>query len=142
MKSMLGGIADSSGKRKSSMKVRFVSVNRQIVRKTNDSMTGAAASQLTIYFDHDNLRQEWRETMEEIAVSEFKAKCLEILKQVQKTKKPLRITRFGKPIAEVVPPSPPPARKNWLGSMSDSFDITGDIVSPASEEGEWEALRD
>lgn len=80
--------------------------------------------------------------MEEIAVSEFKAKCLGILKQVQKTKKPLRITRFGKPLAEVVPPGPSLDRKNWLGSMADSFDITGDIVSPASEETEWEALRD
>ncbi len=80
--------------------------------------------------------------MEEIAVSEFKAKCLGILKRVQKTKRSLRITRFGKPIAEVTPPSPPVEHKNWLGSMVGSFDITGDIVSPASEESEWEALRD
>jgi prevent-host-death family protein len=79
--------------------------------------------------------------MKEIAISEFKAKCLGLLEQVQKTKKPLRITRFGKPVAEVVPPSAAPS-ENWLGSMKGRIEIRGDIVSPASEEKEWEALRD
>ena len=80
--------------------------------------------------------------MEEVAISEFKAKCLALLKRVQKTKKPLRITRRGKPIAEVIPPSPATDQANWLGSMADTFDITGDIISPASDESDWEALRD
>jgi len=44
--------------------------------------------------------------MQEVAISEFKAKCLALLEQVRKTKKPIRITRRGKPVAEVVPPSP------------------------------------
>jgi hypothetical protein len=26
--------------------------------------------------------------------------------------------------------------------MKDTFEITGDILSPANEESEWEALRD
>jgi prevent-host-death family protein len=34
--------------------------------------------------------------MKEIAISEFKAKCLAILEQVNKTKHPVLITRFGK----------------------------------------------
>ncbi len=79
--------------------------------------------------------------MKEIAISEFKAKCLGLLEQVQKTKKPIRITRFGKPVAEVVPPSSI-VSGNWLGSMKDRTEILGDIVSPASEEREWEVLRD
>jgi prevent-host-death family protein len=80
--------------------------------------------------------------MEEIAISEFKAKCLALLKRVQKTKTPIRITRFGKPIAEVVPPSPTSDRKNWLGSMAGTVDILGDIISPVIEESDLEALRD
>ena len=40
--------------------------------------------------------------MKEIAISEFKAKCLGILEEVRKTRKPIRVTRFGKPVAEVV----------------------------------------
>jgi prevent-host-death family protein len=79
--------------------------------------------------------------MKEIAISEFKAKCLSLLDQVQKTKKPLRITRFGKPVAEVVPTSPS-SRSDWMGSMKDRIEILGDIVSPANEESDWEALRD
>ena len=79
--------------------------------------------------------------MREIAISEFKAKCLALLHQVQKTKKPIRITRFGKPIAEVVPATPvPPA--NWMGSMKDRIQILGEIVGPASKESDWEVLRD
>jgi prevent-host-death family protein len=80
--------------------------------------------------------------MEEIAISEFKAKCLALLEQVRKTKKPIRVTRFGKPVAEVVPPSPAAEPSDWLGSLADTMEITGDIVSPVIDEGDWEALRD
>jgi len=40
--------------------------------------------------------------MQEVAISEFKAKCLALLEAVRKTKKPLRITRYGEPVADVV----------------------------------------
>ena len=79
--------------------------------------------------------------MREVAISEFKAKCLSLLDQVQKTKRPIRITRFGKPVAEVIPPSAQTCA-DWLGSMKDEIKILGDIVSPANEPNEWEAIRD
>jgi prevent-host-death family protein len=78
--------------------------------------------------------------MEEIAVSKFKATCLSVLQRVQKTRKPILITRFGKPIAEVVPPSLP-RRANWFGSMVGTGEILGDIVGPISTEEEWAPLR-
>jgi prevent-host-death family protein len=80
--------------------------------------------------------------MQEIAISEFKAKCLAVLERVRSTKKPIRVTRFGKPVAEVVPPTVVEARSSWIGSMKNSMRITGDIVSPATDEDEWEVLRD
>jgi prevent-host-death family protein len=80
--------------------------------------------------------------MKEVAISEFKAKCLSLIDQVQKTKKPILLTRFGKPVAEVVPASPQAGSRDWIGSMKDTFEIVGDIVSPANDEDEWEALRD
>lgn len=80
--------------------------------------------------------------MQEIAISEFKAKCLAVLERVRATKKPIRITRFGKPVAEVVPPTSVEDRSSWIGSMKDSMRITGDIVSPAIDEADWEVLRD
>ena len=79
--------------------------------------------------------------MKEIAISEFKTKCLAILDQVQKTRQPIRITRRGRPIAEVGPPKPIDNR-DWIGSMKGRMEILGDIVSPASEEDDWEVLRD
>lgn len=80
--------------------------------------------------------------MEEVSISEFKAKCLAILEQVRKTKKPVRITRFGKPVAEVVPPSPDKERGNWLGFMKGRGEILGDIISPATDPEDWAVLRD
>lgn len=80
--------------------------------------------------------------MEEIAISEFKAKCLALLERVRKTKTPIRITRFGKPVAEVVPPSPSRRPAEWIGSLAGTTEILGDIVSPVMDEGDWEALRD
>jgi prevent-host-death family protein len=79
--------------------------------------------------------------MEEIAISKFKATCLAVLERVRKTRKPVRITRFGKPVAEVVPPSAPQRPGGWIGSLARTGLIRGDIVSPASEEKDWEALR-
>ncbi len=80
--------------------------------------------------------------MEEVSISEFKAKCLALLNQVNKTKKPLRITRHGKPVAEVVPPTPVAGRAALMGSMRGKIEILGDIISPAADEDEWEVLRD
>jgi prevent-host-death family protein len=79
--------------------------------------------------------------MKEVAISEFKAKCLAILAQVEKTKTPIRITRRGRAVAEVVPPNPL-GSANWMGSMRGKSKILGDIISPASDESDWEVLRD
>jgi prevent-host-death family protein len=80
--------------------------------------------------------------MTEIAISEFKAKCLALLEQVRRTRRPIRITRHGKIIAEVIPPTAVQDRAEWIASIKDTFEITGDVISPASDEDEWEALRD
>ena len=80
--------------------------------------------------------------MEEVAISEFKAKCLALLERVRQTKKPPRITRFGKPVAEVVPSSPDTEQNNWIGSMKDSMEILGDIVATVVDEADIRALRE
>ena len=80
--------------------------------------------------------------MEEVAISVFKAKCLALLKQVQKTKKPIRITRFGKPVADVFPSAPVAKKRSWLGSMAGTAEILGDIVSPVIDLNDFEAWRD
>lgn len=79
--------------------------------------------------------------MEQMAISKFKATCLAVLERVRKTRRSVLITRFGEPVAEVGPPPTPPLPEEWIGSMQSTGRITGDIVSPASDEGDWEALR-
>ena len=80
--------------------------------------------------------------MEEVAISVFKAKCLALLERVRKTKRPLRVTRFGKPVAEIVPPSPEAGHGDWIGSMKGTLEILGEIVSPVIDEKDMEAWRD
>jgi len=79
--------------------------------------------------------------MEEIAISKFKATCLAVVERVRKTRKPIRITKFGKPVAELVPATQPAKKKSWIGSMVGTGRIVGDIISPASDEDDWEVLR-
>ena len=79
--------------------------------------------------------------MKEVAISEFKSKCLSILNHVNKTKRPVRITRRWKAVAEVVPPSPE-APKHIFGLMKGEVEILGDILSPATYPEDWEVLRD
>jgi antitoxin (DNA-binding transcriptional repressor) of toxin-antitoxin stability system len=80
-------------------------------------------------------------SMEEMAISKFKAKCLAVLERVRKTRQPVLITRFGEPVAEGVPPHTPAPPTDWIGSLRSTGKIEGDIVSPASDEEDWEVLR-
>ena len=64
--------------------------------------------------------------MKTILVSEFKAKCIGLLKQVQKTKKPLVVTLRGKPIARVEPVAK--GKKRQLGALKGRMIIKGDII--------------
>lgn len=82
---------------------------------------------------------EWR-SMEEIAISKFKATCLAVLERVRKTGQPILVTRFGQAIAEIRPPSlPRPVRH--FGRHLGSGVILGDIVGPIGDESDWEAAR-
>lgn len=81
----------------------------------------------------------------EIEISEFQAKCGELLEQVRLNGAHIRTTEQGKTFAEIVPvPTAQPVhdRAARIGSMRNSSEIAGDIVSPANDEDEWECLRD
>jgi antitoxin (DNA-binding transcriptional repressor) of toxin-antitoxin stability system len=79
--------------------------------------------------------------METMAISKFKATCLATLERVRRTGRPLRVTRFGKPIADIVPPSPDRPQREWLGSLRGTLEIRGDILAPSSDLVTWEALK-
>ena len=79
--------------------------------------------------------------MKDIPISKFKAQCLGLIEQVHKTRQPLRITRHGLPVAEVIPSGPDRKRK-FVGDMIGTAEIVGDIVSPIIDLDEIEAYRD
>jgi antitoxin (DNA-binding transcriptional repressor) of toxin-antitoxin stability system len=80
-------------------------------------------------------------SMEEIAISKFKATCLAVLEKVRRSGKPILVTRFGEPMAEVVPPLTRKKGSQWVGSLASTGKINGNVVSPASDEEDWEVLR-
>jgi antitoxin (DNA-binding transcriptional repressor) of toxin-antitoxin stability system len=77
--------------------------------------------------------------METMAISKFKATCLAVLARVGRSGRPPGITRFGKPVADIVPPSPGPGKADWLGALRGTVEISGDIVETDSL-ARWEAL--
>jgi len=79
--------------------------------------------------------------MESIPVSKFKATCLAIVQRVKRTGQPVLITRFGQPVAEVIPPQRRSSRANWLGVMAGRGRISGDVVAPADDAKSWAAMR-
>jgi len=82
-----------------------------------------------------------RSGMEQMAISKFKATCLATLERVRRTGRPLRVTRFGKPVADIVPPSPERPPREWLGSLRGTLEIQGEILVPSSELVKWDALE-
>jgi hypothetical protein len=47
----------------------------------------------------------------------------------------------NEPIAELIPAAAKVKRKEWLGSMKDTFEIVGDIMEPVIDLNEFEANR-
>jgi len=78
--------------------------------------------------------------METMTVSRFKATCLAVLQRVKRTGRPVLITRFGEPVAEVVPPTSRTPKAEWLGSMEGRAQVQGDLVGPVVEDNAWTAL--
>lgn len=66
----------------------------------------------------------------------FKAKCLQILDQVASSREAIVITKYGKPVARLVPM--PPENK-LRGALKGSVVMEQDIVSPL--DNEWDAAR-
>jgi len=77
--------------------------------------------------------------MRTMLVSEFKAKCIAILKDVQRTRQPVMITLRGKPLAAVQPVKARPHGKR-LGALKGRMTIRRDLVRVDTTR-DWEMLR-
>jgi len=76
--------------------------------------------------------------MRDIAISKFKATCLAVLEDVRRTGAPITVTRFGRPVAEIVP-ARAGHKTSWLGCMKDSMEVVGDIEGPVGAFRRWTA---
>jgi prevent-host-death family protein len=79
--------------------------------------------------------------MRTIPAGEFKQTCLRLLDEVGASGEPIVITKRDKPVAQLTPVKPGRS-EDWRGTMRDRGEIRGDLVAPASESGEWKALRE
>jgi hypothetical protein len=76
--------------------------------------------------------------MREIPVSKFKATCLALVDEVGRTREPIRITKFGKVVAELGPPKKHGRKKkSWLGCLKDQTEIIRDLTDMSGAWGEW-----
>ena len=72
-------------------------------------------------------------------VSEFKAKCIAALKEVQRTREPMLITLRGKPLATIQPVEPQ-GRGKRLGGLKGYMTVRRDLVK-VDMAGDWDMLR-
>ena len=77
--------------------------------------------------------------MKEIQISTFKAECLRLLDEVSRTKEGLTVTRHGKPLVVIQPVKEHQAR-NGFGIAKGTIEIKENIVEPATDLSDWEAL--
>ena len=71
----------------------------------------------------------------EMTAVEFKAKCLELMDQVKECHEEVVITKYGKPVAKLVPVEEK-TPGTLFGFMKGSVKINGDIIAPIDEK--WE----
>jgi prevent-host-death family protein len=80
--------------------------------------------------------------MKEISVTEFKAHCTQIIREVADT--PYTVTKRGKPIAIITPAKAkdggkPKTMEEYMGCLRGSSVQVGDIISPVDEA--WDACK-
>jgi prevent-host-death family protein len=72
-----------------------------------------------------------------VSAAEFKAKCLELMDTIERTGRPVIVTKRGRPVAVLGPVRAP--RGSAFGFMKGRIKILGDIEAPIDVE--WDANR-
>jgi prevent-host-death family protein len=68
-----------------------------------------------------------------VAATEFKANCLRLMDEVARQRRPIIITKRGKPVAKLVPVETETV--DLFGRMAGSIKICGDIINPIEDAG-------
>ena len=73
--------------------------------------------------------------MNEISAAAFKTHCLTLMDDVRSTRRPLVITKRGKPVAKLVPIDE--AKDEFIGRLKGVFEVVGDLDADPPEA--WES---
>ena len=68
-----------------------------------------------------------------VAAADFKANCLRLMDEVAQQRRPIVITKRGKPVAKLVPMER--EHIDLFGRMAGSIKIRGDVVNPIEDAG-------
>jgi prevent-host-death family protein len=68
-----------------------------------------------------------------VSAAQFKANCLRLMDEVAQQRRPITITKRGKPIAKLVPVDEEPI--DLFGYMAGTAKICGDIIGPIEDAG-------
>jgi prevent-host-death family protein len=74
--------------------------------------------------------------MKTVSAAEFKAKCLSLMDEVERTGESVLVTKRGRPVARLAPVARPP--DEIFGFLKGRLRLVGDIEEPLDVE--WEAL--
>jgi prevent-host-death family protein len=72
----------------------------------------------------------------DIPASRFKAACLRLMDQVEKTRQPIIITKHGRPVAQLAPV--PSDASSLFGYMKDTMSLRAEVMEPLGLK--WSAL--
>jgi prevent-host-death family protein len=72
----------------------------------------------------------------DVSAAQFKAQCLKLMDQVERTRKPIVITKHGRPVAQLAPV--PGETRSLFGYMKGTVRIEGNIVAPIDTD--WSVL--
>jgi prevent-host-death family protein len=76
-----------------------------------------------------------------MAAGEFKAHCLRVMDEVERTRRPVVITKRGRPVARLVPANaaePDPL----FGRLAGKIRIVGDITAPLDLPEMWDPVAE
>ena len=68
-----------------------------------------------------------------VSAAQFKANCLRLMDEVAQQRRPIIITKRGKPVAKLVPVENDEV--NLFGRMAGTIKIFGDIINPIEDAG-------
>jgi prevent-host-death family protein len=78
--------------------------------------------------------------MDVMPIAKFKAQCLAVMDRVRRTGQPVRVTRYGRPVADMVPAAAAARQKRELGFLKDATTISGGLIAPVADVRDWDAL--